>query len=68
MNIFKEQRLKNGLSQEEVAAAVGVTRQAVCQWENGGAYPRGENLLKVAELYHCTVDDLLRGEHNGNPE
>lgn len=64
MNIFKEQRLKNGLSQEDVAVAVGVTRQAVCQWEKGGSYPRGETLLKVAELYHCTTDELLRGENH----
>ena len=64
MNIFKEQRLKNGLSQEDVAVAVGVTRQAVCQWERGSSYPRGETLLKVAELYRCTTDELLRGENH----
>lgn len=64
-------RRKLGLTQEELAERLGVSRQAVSKWESNRSRPELELLLAMAELYGCTVDDLLRGappETSGQPE
>ena len=48
-----------GLSQEQAAERLGVTRQAVSKWETGEGKPDIENLLPLARLLHTTVDYLL---------
>lgn len=53
-------RAKCGLTQSEVAKALDVTQSAVAMWENGRTYPRVSILKKLADLYNCTVDDLLK--------
>ncbi|MCI2169944.1 helix-turn-helix transcriptional regulator [Schleiferilactobacillus perolens] len=56
---LRDQRRKAGLSQEEVAEKVGVTRQTVSKWETGQAVPE---LLKgkiLADLFGLTYDQLL---------
>lgn len=58
---LRELRKQKGLSQEELAEQLGVTRQAVSKWENGSAYPELDKLMVVCELFHCTMDDLLQG-------
>lgn len=66
MNAIKSLRERNGLSQRALADGVGVTQQAVAKWEAGGAYPRGEVLAVLADLLHCTIDELFgRGESAG---
>lgn len=57
---FLSQRKKAGLTQFEVAEKVGVNQTAVSFWENGKNFPRAAVLKKLADLYHCTVDDLLK--------
>ncbi len=57
---FREARIKAGLSVADVMAAIGVSDAAVYQWETGVYTPRKERLLAVAELYHCTTDELLK--------
>lgn len=57
---FAAERKRKGLSQEEVGAALGVSGPAVCMWETGKTVPRMPMLKKLATLYGCTVDDLLR--------
>lgn len=47
------------LSQEEVAAAVGVTRQAVGKWETGETTPDIGNCVALANLYKVSLDDLV---------
>lgn len=59
---FKNQRKKAGLTQMEVAKALGISDAAVCQWESGETMPTGKRMKEVAELYGCTVDDLLKEE------
>ena len=56
---IKKFRNKAGLSQESVAAHVGVGRSAVAMWETGKTSPRAEALPKLAALLGCTVDELL---------
>ena len=53
-------RQASGLSQEKVAEAVGVTRQAVAKWELGETTPDVLHCDALAELYGVSLDDLLR--------
>lgn len=56
---FLSARLKAGLSQAAVAEKIGVTATSVCQWETGKTMPRASLLRTIADLYGCTVDELL---------
>ena len=55
-------RAAKGLSQEEVARQLYVSRQSVSKWENDAAEPGVENLKTLAKLYGVTLDQLLLGE------
>ena len=54
-----EYRTASGLSQEQVANEIGVSRQAVSKWECGESSPDTDNLIALAVLYGVTVDELL---------
>lgn len=58
-NGFLTARRKVGLTQKEVADSLGVRQAAVCFWESGRTVPRLPMLLRLAELYGCSVDELL---------
>lgn len=60
--MFREMRKAAGMTIYDVAAALGVTIASVSGWENGKCYPRAATLVKLADLYHCTVDELVRRE------
>lgn len=67
MNIETANRLLNyrkkfNLSQEELAAKIGVSRQAISKWERAEASPDTDNLILLAEIYGVTLDELLKGE------
>ncbi len=53
-------RKDRGLSQEEVAEAVGVSRQAVTKWETGQAYPDIANLVALSDLFGVSIDRLVK--------
>lgn len=59
---LRELRKQNGLSQEELADRLGVSRQAVSKWENGSGYPELDKLMTLCTLFHCSMDDLLKGD------
>lgn len=48
-----------GITQEEFACAVGVSRQAVYKWESGQSYPEVPKLLEMKLLFSVSIDDLL---------
>ena len=52
-------RTVNGLSQEEVAERIGVSRQAVAKWERGETVPDIINCAALARLYDVAIDDLI---------
>ena len=52
-------RKKKGLTQDEFASAVGVSRQAVYKWESGKSYPEVAKLLEIKILFGISIDDLL---------
>lgn len=58
--VLKEHRTRCAMTQEFVAEAMGVSRQAVSKWENGTADPSTSNLLKLAQLYGVTAEELIR--------
>lgn len=58
--VLKDHRTRCGMTQEFVADAMGVSRQAVSKWENGTADPSTSNLLKLAKLYGITAEELIR--------
>jgi len=57
---LKAQRLRCKMTQEFVADALGVSRQAVSKWENGTVDPSTSNLLALAKLYGISAEALLR--------
>lgn len=57
---FQAARTKSGLSQRMVAKELGITDASVSLWETGKTLPRTALLPKLAALYGCTVDELLR--------
>lgn len=61
-NRLAELRKQHGYSQEELAAKLGVSRQAVSKWECGESSPDTDNLIALAQLYQMSIDELL-----GNP-
>lgn len=56
---FRIAREKCGLTQQEVATRLGIDQSTVCLWETGKTKPRSSQLPKIAEMYNCTVDELL---------
>lgn len=58
--ILKENRIRCKMTQEFVAEALGVSRQAVSKWENGTSDPSTSNLLALAKLYGVTAEEILR--------
>lgn len=64
--IFSEKlqliRRNKGLTQEELAQRLSVSRQAVAKWEAGQAYPDITNLIGISNLFHVTVDYLVRDQ------
>lgn len=58
---LKAQRTAHGMTQEQVAEALDVTRQAVSKWETGAAEPSTSNLMALAKLYGIELSELLRG-------
>ena len=58
-DIILELRTKHGLSQDELAEKVFVTRQAVSRWENGDTIPNTETLKLLSKLFDVTINTLL---------
>ena len=57
---LKTHRMNCNMTQEFVAEAMGVSRQAVSKWENGTSDPSTSNLIKLAKLYGISGEELLR--------
>lgn len=57
--IIKELRTKNQLTQDALAAAIGVTPQTISRWETEGGYPDIELLPLIADFFSVSMDELL---------
>ncbi|MBQ8206290.1 MAG: helix-turn-helix transcriptional regulator [Bacilli bacterium] len=58
-NRLLEYRKRSGLSQEELAEKLDISRQSVSKWERAEASPDTDNLIELAKIYGVTMDDLL---------
>ncbi len=52
-------RKANKMSQEKLAEKMDVTRQSVSKWENGESYPEMEKIMKLCNIFHCKINDLV---------
>lgn len=53
-------KMRNTMTQEDLAERMGVSRQTVSKWERDNAYPEMEKVLELCELFSCTMDQLIR--------
>ncbi len=53
-------RKNRGLSQEQLADALGVSRQSVSKWESGASMPESDRLIAISEYFGVSLDALLR--------
>ena len=60
--LIKKQRAELGLTQEEVAKKLSVTRQTLSNKKKKKSYPDLDQLLKLSDIYHFSIDSLLRGD------
>lgn len=67
VNQLKLLRTRKGLTQEQVAEIVGVSRQAVAKWEKGESMPDLECCIRLADLYNIPLDALARGLKEEKP-
>lgn len=59
---LKEARTASGLSQENVAEKINVSRQTISNWENEKTYPDIISVIKLSDLYSISLDALLKGD------
>lgn len=53
-------RKKGGLSQEQLAEQLGVSRQAISKWESGKAVPESDTLISISKYFNVTLDFLMK--------
>lgn len=56
---IRNTRIEQNISQESLAELVDVSRQTVSKWENGAAYPSGENLTALSRIFNIPMDALV---------
>lgn len=63
-------KLRNdkGFSQGDLAEKLNVSRQSVSKWENNSAVPELEKLIKLADIFNITLDELVKDKENTNNE
>lgn len=59
---LKEARQKSGMSQDQVAEKIMVSRVTVSHWENGKSLPDIVSLISLSDLYNISLDELVKGD------
>ncbi len=67
-NLQYLRKMRNAMTQEDLAEIMGVSRQTVAKWESDAAYPEIEKLIRLGEIFSCTTDQLLREDINSGSE
>ena len=57
-------KIRNKMTQEELAEKLNVSRQTVSKWELDIVYPEMEKVIEMCTLFSCTMDELVRGNFN----
>ena len=58
-------RATRNMTQEQLAMLLGVSRQSVTKWEAEKSYPEMDKLLKLCQIFECSLDDLVQGDLTG---
>lgn len=61
-NQIKHYRNEKGLSQEELAERIFVTRQSISNWENNKNYPDINSIVLLSEVFEISIDNLIKGD------
>lgn len=67
-NLQYLRKMRNAMTQEDLAEIMGVSRQTVAKWESDAAYPEIEKLIRLCEFFSSTTDQLLREDINSSHE
>ena len=59
---LKEARARLGLTQEDIADGIDVSRQTVSNWENNRSLPDLRSIVEISDIYQISLDDLLKGD------
>ena len=59
-------RKKSGLSQEQLAEQLNVSRQAISKWESGTSIPESDKLIAISQYFNVTLDHLMKEDSDGN--
>ena len=59
---LKDARINSGLTQEKVSEEIQVSRQTISNWENERSYPDIVSVINLSNLYHISLDELLKGD------
>ena len=59
-------RKENNYTQEQLSDVLGVSRQAISKWESNITYPETDKLIRVSELFNCSLDYLLKDTEQGD--
>lgn len=59
---IREHRMESGLSQDDLAERIYVSRQTISNWETGRTYPDVQSLLLLSTLFGTTTDSLIKGD------
>lgn len=55
-------RAERHMTQEQLAMLLGVSRQSVTKWEAEKSYPEMDKLIKMCQIFECSLDDLVTGD------
>ena len=61
---IRDERKKRGLSQEEQADILNVSRQAITKWETDRGIPDIANLIRISEEFEISLDELIKGDNS----
>lgn len=64
-NNLQHLRATRNMTQEQLAMLLGVSRQSVTKWEAEKSYPEMDKLLKICQIFECSLDDLVQGDLTG---
>lgn len=67
-NIQFLRKMHKGMTQEELAEKMGVSRQTVSKWELDAAYPEMDKVIELCKLFSCSMDQLVREDINVSNE
>lgn len=62
MNGIRYQRMKQNMSQEEIANVLLIDRSTIAKWETGASNPTADKIPELAKILKCSIDDLFKSE------